>query len=112
LYVRAILIAPVIIKIAPIRILSKHNLSMILCVCLTPTLERNLITPNFEIGGFYRVQQEFLFASGKGINVARVIKRLQGEAYSIGFVGGYNGEHFKNLIKAEGLQGCWTPISG
>ena len=85
---------------------------MILCVCLTPTLERNWITPNFGIGGFYRVEQEFIFASGKGINVARVIKELKGEAFSIGFIGGRNGLIFKDLIEAEGIQGCWTQISG
>jgi 1-phosphofructokinase family hexose kinase len=85
---------------------------MILCVCLTPTIERNWITPNFRIGGFYRVEQEFVFASGKGINVARVIKELKGEAFSIGFIGGHNGLIFQDLIEAEGLQGCWTHISG
>jgi 1-phosphofructokinase family hexose kinase len=85
---------------------------MILCVCLTPTIERNWITPNFGIGGFYRVEQEFVFASGKGINVARVIKELKGEVFSIGFIGGHNGQIFQDLIEAEGIQGCWTHISG
>ncbi|MGD0878385.1 MAG: PfkB family carbohydrate kinase [Anaerolineales bacterium] len=85
---------------------------MILCVCLTPTIERNWITPNFEIGGFYRVEQEFVFAAGKGINVARVIKELKGEACSIGFIGGHNGQIFQDLIEAEGIQGYWTHISG
>jgi 1-phosphofructokinase family hexose kinase len=85
---------------------------MILCICLTPTIERNWITPGFGIGGFYRVEQEFIFASGKGINVARVIKELKGEAFSIGFIGGHNGQIFQDLIEAEGIEGCWTHISG
>ncbi len=85
---------------------------MILCVCLTPTIERNWITPNFGIGGFYRVEKEFVFASGKGINVARVIKELKGEAFSIGFIGGHNGQIFQELIEAEGIRGSWTHISG
>jgi 1-phosphofructokinase family hexose kinase len=85
---------------------------MVLCVCLTPTIERNWITPNFGIGGFYRVEQEFTFASGKGINVARVIKELKGQAFSIGFIGGHNGQIFQDLVEAEGIQGSWTHIAG
>ena len=85
---------------------------MILTVCLTPTIERNWITPNFGIGGFYRVEQEFVFASGKGINVARAIKELKGDVCSTGFLGGYNGQLFQDLIKAEGINGSWTHISG
>lgn len=87
-------------------------ITMILCVGLTPTVERNLITPNFGIGGFYRVQEEIVFAAGKGINVARTIKNLGGETFSIGFLGGYTGQSFKNMTEAEGLAGCWTPIRG
>ncbi len=85
---------------------------MILCACLTPTIERNWITPNFGIGGFYRVEQEFVFASGKGINVARVIKELKGDVVSIGFIGGHNGQILQDLIEAERIQGHWTHISG
>ncbi len=85
---------------------------MILCVCFTPTIERNWVTPSFGIGGFYRVEQEFVFASGKGINVARVIKNLKGDVLSLGFMGGHNGQIFQDLIEAEGIEGCWTHISG
>jgi 1-phosphofructokinase len=81
---------------------------MILSVCPTTTLERNWIIPNFSIGGFYRVQQEFLFASGKGVNVARVIKNLNGQVLCAGFVGGHTGKLFQSLADQEGLQGIWT----
>ena len=81
---------------------------MILSVCPTTTLERNWIIPNFSIGGFYRVQQEFLFASGKGVNVARVIKNLNGQVLCAGFVGGFTGKLFQSLADQEGLQGSWT----
>jgi len=81
---------------------------MIITVCLTTTLERNWVIPKFSLGGFYRVQQEYLFAAGKGVNVARVIKTLNGQAMCTGFVGGYVGQLFKSLIDQEGIQGCWT----
>jgi len=85
---------------------------MILSVCFTPTIERNWITPNFGVGGFYRIEEELIFASGKGINVARVIKKLSGDVLSLGFIGGHNGQVFQDLIEAEGIQGCWTQIPG
>ena len=81
---------------------------MILSVCPTTTLERNWIIPNFSISGFYRVQQELLFASGKGVNVARVIKNLNGEVLCAGFVGGHTGKLFQALADQEGLLGSWT----
>jgi 1-phosphofructokinase family hexose kinase len=81
---------------------------MILSICPTTTLERNWIIPNFSIGGFYRVQQEFLFASGKGVNVARVIKQLNGQVLCAGFVGGFTGKLFQSLADQEGIQGSWT----
>lgn len=84
---------------------------MIISICLTTTLERNWIIPNFSIGGFYRVQQEFIFAAGKGVNVARVIKTLNGQVLCTGFVGGFVGQFFKSLVDQEGIQGCWTETS-
>lgn len=85
---------------------------MIVCACPTTTIERNWIIPNFSIGGFYRVQQELVFAAGKGVNVARVIKNLGGEATCAGFVGGFSGQLFQSLVEDEGLHGSWTKISG
>jgi 1-phosphofructokinase family hexose kinase len=81
---------------------------MILSICPTTTIERNWVIPDFSIGGFYRVQQESLFASGKGVNVARVIKNLNGQVLCAGFVGGYTGKLFQSLADQEGLQGSWT----
>jgi 1-phosphofructokinase family hexose kinase len=85
---------------------------MILCICPTPTVERNWVTPNFSIGGFYRVQQETLFASGKSVNVARVVHKLGGSVACAGFVGGHTGQLFLDLIRQEGLPGAWTPHAG
>ncbi|MCC6958107.1 MAG: hypothetical protein IT316_15000 [Anaerolineales bacterium] len=81
---------------------------MIISVCLTSTLERNWIIPKFSIGGFFRVQQELVFAAGKGVNVARVIKKLNGQVMCIGFIGGFVGQYFKSLVDQEGIQGNWT----
>jgi fructose-1-phosphate kinase PfkB-like protein len=83
---------------------------MIVCVCPTATIEKNWITPNFSAGGFYRVQQERIFASGKGINVAgdqEIEGMFQGPVLL-----GDNGQLFCSSSRNEGLTGCWTKHAG
>jgi 1-phosphofructokinase family hexose kinase len=84
---------------------------MILCICPTTTIERNWIIPGFSLGGFYRVEEEILLASGKGINTARVIKNLGQEVICSGFVGNSNGNLFDKLFEQEEIAGYWVRIS-
>ncbi len=51
-----------------------------------------------------------LAPGGGGINVARAIKRLGGEAIALYLSGGYNGELLKQLLDAEGVDGLPIPI--
>lgn len=81
---------------------------MIVSVCPTTTLERNWVIPKFSLGGFHRVQREYLFASGKGVNVARVIQTLRGQVVCTGFVGGFTGQLFQQLAAREGIPGNWV----
>ena len=83
---------------------------MILCICPSTTIERNWTIPNFSMGGFYRVEDELLLASGKGVNVARTIKKLSLDVICTGFVGGCNGDLFRKLITQENIQGKWVEV--
>ena len=49
---------------------------------------------------------------GGGINVARVISRLGGEALAIFTAGGFSGERLRDLVRAEGLASLAIPASG
>jgi 1-phosphofructokinase family hexose kinase len=51
-------------------------------------------------------------AGGKGVNAARTIRRLGGEALCAGFLGGPSGRLIQHLAREEGLPGSWTRISG
>jgi 6-phosphofructokinase 2 len=43
-------------------------------------------------------------AGGGGVNVARAIKKLKGNATALFFAGGYSGKFFKELLDKEGIE--------
>ncbi len=65
----------------------------------TLTLERPL-TP----GRLHRVSQLTVAAGGKGVNLARAVRAFGGEVQVAGVVGGFNGQRFRHLLEAEGLN--------
>lgn len=65
---------------------------VIQCVCLNPVFQRTVTVENFSINRVCRAKPDVLeSSSGKGINVARVLKSLGKEAMITGFVGGETG---------------------
>lgn len=51
-------------------------------------------------------------AGGKGVNVARVLKMLGAEVTVAGFLGGFNGQKFRHLLRQEGLTGIFGEVEG
>ena len=49
---------------------------MIVTVTLNAAVDRTLTVPNFQLGQRHRASQGLTLAGGKGINVARALKRL------------------------------------
>ncbi|MBI5669224.1 MAG: 1-phosphofructokinase family hexose kinase [Chloroflexi bacterium] len=85
---------------------------MILCVTANPALDRSLVIPGFTTGRIFRPDNLLVAAGGKGINVARALRGLGGEAVCAGFLAGYNGRLLAELAEREGLPGVWTWIEG
>ena len=50
---------------------------VIVTVTLNAALDRTLTVPNFQLGQRHRASQVLTLAGGKGINVARALKRLE-----------------------------------
>jgi tagatose 6-phosphate kinase len=59
-------------------------------------------------GGVQRATQVIIAAWGKGMNVARVLRILAGEALWMGFAGGHSGRLLTDLAQAAGLNVSWT----
>ncbi len=73
----------------------------------TLELERKL-----SPGELHRVRVTHEAAGGGGVNLARVVRALGGEAIVAGFLAGWNGEKFRRLLSSEGLRGVFREVEG
>jgi 6-phosphofructokinase 2 len=84
---------------------------MIYTVTINPALDRAVDIERFLSDDTIRVASETYYAAGKGIDVSRVIKELNGQSVSLGLVGGYNGLHLEGLLINAGVMTQFTKIS-
>lgn len=75
----------------------------ILCLSLTPCLQRTLTFPELTIGEVNRTRKIEITASGKAVNVARALSELGTTAFQVGFLGGANGGAVAEKLRA----GCF-----
>lgn len=85
---------------------------MILTVTLNPALDRTLAVPNFEVDFRHRASSTVTLPGGKGVNVARVIKRLGQPVIATGFVGGRTGERVLAELGREDILCDFVRIEG
>ena len=78
---------------------------MILTVCLNPTLQKTLCFPSVTQGEVNRTDNHRLDASGKGINVSRVLTQLGKTAVHLTQLGGELRPLFLSLCKKDKLLG-------
>jgi 1-phosphofructokinase family hexose kinase len=76
---------------------------MILTVTPNPSIDREILVPGFRLGAIHRPQQVISLAGGKGLNVARTIKRLGGEVCACTLLGGHNGRWIEAQLESEGI---------
>jgi len=84
---------------------------MILVVCLNPTLQKTLLFSSLREGEVNRTSTYYLDASGKGVNVARILGQLGVPAIHLTHAGGVFRELFLTLAEKDGLQ-VLAPDSG
>ena len=85
---------------------------MIVTVTLNAAVDRTLLVPNFQIGQRHRASVGFLSAGGKGINVARALKRLGAPVVCTGLAGGRNGTLLVEELTQEGVLNDFVRIRG
>lgn len=85
---------------------------MILVVGLSSVWQRTLFFKGFRPGEVNRVTRVLETASGKGVNVARVVTLLGEKARILTTAGGARGELFKLALKADSVPATIIPISG
>jgi 1-phosphofructokinase/tagatose 6-phosphate kinase len=83
---------------------------MIITVTLNPALDRTLQVPNFTQGRRHRSIEQVTMPGGKGINVARVIKRLGQPVIATGLAGGATGTRILEALNDEAILNSFVRI--
>jgi tagatose 6-phosphate kinase len=76
----------------------------ILCIGATPTAQRSMIFPTLTIDAVNRATEVYEYASGKSLNVARVLLVLGAMPIATGFLGGPRGEYCRKQLDEIGLH--------
>ena len=83
---------------------------MIVTVTLNAALDRTLTVPNFQRGQRHRASDVLTLAGGKGINIARALKRLDVPVVATGLAGGRTGTRIVEELTAEAILNDFVRI--
>jgi 1-phosphofructokinase family hexose kinase len=84
---------------------------LIVTVTLNAALDRTLTVPNFQRGQRHRASQGLSLAGGKGINIARALKRLDIPVVATGLAGGRTGVRIVEELTAEAILNDFVRIA-
>jgi len=85
---------------------------MIYTVTLNPSIDYIVQVDHFQIDQINRMTGEQKFPGGKGINVSRVLKRLDVNSIAFGFIGGFTGDFIENVLKSESVLSDFVRVNG
>jgi 1-phosphofructokinase family hexose kinase len=83
---------------------------VIVTVTLNAALDRSLTVPIFKLGHRHRASSALVLAGGKGINVARALKRLDVPVVATGLAGGRTGTRIVEELTAESILNDFVRI--
>jgi len=83
---------------------------VIVTVTMNAALDRILSVPNFQRGQRHRASEKLTLAGGKGIAVARALKRLGVPVVATGLAGGRNGRRILEELQSEGILNDFVRI--
>jgi 1-phosphofructokinase/tagatose 6-phosphate kinase len=84
---------------------------VIVTVTLNAAVDRTLTVPNFQLGQRHRASASLTSAGGKGINVARALKRLDTPVIATGFAGGRTGDRIIEELAGEAILNDFVRIT-
>jgi 1-phosphofructokinase/tagatose 6-phosphate kinase len=83
---------------------------VIVTVTLNAAVDRTLTVPNFQRGQRHRASEGLTLAGGKGINIARALKRLGVPVIATGLVGGGTGMRIVEELTSEAILNDFVRI--
>jgi 1-phosphofructokinase len=83
---------------------------MIITVTLNAALDKTLDVPNFTPGRRHRTVDQKTMPGGKGVNIARAIKRLGQPVIATGLAGGATGNRILEALNDEAILNAFVRI--
>ncbi|UJF15867.1 1-phosphofructokinase [Jeotgalibaca sp. MA1X17-3] len=83
---------------------------MIYTVTLNPSIDYIVRLETLQLGMVNRIQEDFKLPGGKGINVSRILSRLNIDSVALGYLGGFTGQFIKDYLDDEGIQNDFTSV--
>ncbi|MBO0473731.1 1-phosphofructokinase [Enterococcus sp. DIV0840] len=83
---------------------------MIYTVTLNPSIDYIVHVEGLKLGDLNRMTNDFKLPGGKGINVSRILKRIQAESTALGFLGGFTGNFISDWLKKEQIHTKFTTV--
>lgn len=77
---------------------------MILVLSANAGIDRTYEVANFSVGMYHHPRRFRVSPGGKGVNVARVLRKLGHEVIVTGFAGGHTGNALSAMLKADGIR--------
>jgi 6-phosphofructokinase 2 len=85
---------------------------MIYTITLNPALDRTIRVNKTTPDDCNRIENEQMYAGGKGIDVSKVLTSFGVTNKALGFVGGFAGEELEGMLINEGVACDFVRISG
>jgi 1-phosphofructokinase len=85
---------------------------MIYTVTLNPSVDYIVEVNDFALNSLNRIEREEKYPGGKGINVSRVLKRIDISSKALGFIGGFTGGFIQKKLKAENVTADFIEVEG
>ena len=83
---------------------------MIYTMTLNPSIDYIVRVDSLEIGSVNRMTSDAKFPGGKGINVSRILKRIDAKSTALGFLGGFTGKFIEDCLNEEEISTNFTAI--
>jgi 1-phosphofructokinase/tagatose 6-phosphate kinase len=84
---------------------------MITTVTLNTAMDRTLVVPNFLVGRRHRASSGITLPGGKGLTIARALRRLGSPVIATGMAGGLTGANVVERLTDEGILNDFVRIA-
>lgn len=85
---------------------------MIYTITFNPAIDYIIQVNDFKPGIINKVESDYKYPGGKGINVSRVLNNLNVKSIALGFLGGFTGTFIKECLKSEGVATDFIDVNG